>query len=87
MALRSSVVPARERLTYLFGEGALEELEGYDLSVESDVMEAVERFLPVPSESQLSRARSVVRTVVVRQILDNDPSATWRAWTLSLPRS
>jgi hypothetical protein len=73
------VAPGRERLTYLFGEEALVDLEGYDLTVESDLAEAVERFLPLPSDSQLAGARSAVRTVVVRQILNDDPPATWGA--------
>lgn len=70
-----------ERLIYLFGEAALEELGEYDLDVEADVMEAVERFLPVPAMrgAGVGGTRSAVRTIAVRQILNDDPPQTWRA--------
>jgi hypothetical protein len=69
----------RERLVYLFGEEALEVIDGYDLDSESDRMELVERFLPVPSDSPARGAREAVRTIVVTQILDDDPPAAWQA--------
>lgn len=69
----------RDRLMYLFGEETLAELDEYDLTVEADVIEAVERFLPLPPGSKLGDARSAIRTVAVRQILDDDPPQTWRA--------
>ncbi len=71
----------RERLVYLFGEEALVDLEDYDLDDESDVMELVDRFLPVPPSAPLDGARSAVRTIAVRQILDDDPPEAWRAVT------
>ena len=69
--------PDRERLTYLFGEEALADLDDYDLGAESDVMELVERYLP--ASGRLAGARSAVRAIAVRQILGDDPPATWRA--------
>lgn len=71
----------RERLAYLFGEEALADLDAYDLDVESDVMEFVERHLPVAKGSSVAGARSAVRTIAVRQILDDDPPEAWRAVT------
>ena len=68
-----------ERLRYLFGEEALGDLGAYDLDVESDVMDVVERFLPVPSALPNSGARSAMRAIAVRQILDDDPPEAWRA--------
>ncbi len=68
-----------ERLTYLFGDEALDDLRDYDLTVESDVMEVVERFLPVPDGRGIDGARSAIRTVVVRQIIDDEPPAAWLA--------
>ena len=61
----------------MFGEEALAELDAYDLDAESDVIEVVERFLPMPSDGE--GARSAVRTVAVRQILGDDPPAAWQA--------
>lgn len=69
----------RDRLIYLFGEETLAELDEYDLTVEADVIEAVERFLPLPPGSKVGDARSAIRTVAVRQILDDDPPQTWQA--------
>lgn len=71
----------RERLVYLFGEEALADLDDYDLDDESDVMELVDRFLPVPAGAPLDGARSAVRTIAVRQILNDDPPEAWRAVT------
>ena len=67
------------RLAYLFGEEALADLDHYDLDDESDLMEAVERFLPVPSGPLVAAARRAVRTIAVTQILNNDPPETWQA--------
>lgn len=70
----------RDRLVYLFGDDALELLDGYDLADEADVMELVERYLPVSRrEHGLGGAQQAVRTIAVRQIIDDDPPATWRA--------
>lgn len=65
---------------YLFGEEALDELDDYDLADEADVIEVVEQFLPAPDEGPLpDEVRSAIRTVAVRQILDDAPPATWQA--------
>ena len=78
MALASAGVEHdRERLVYLFGEDALADLDDYDLDAESDVIEVVDRFLPMPNDDE--GARSAVRTVAVRQILNDDPPAAWQA--------
>lgn len=69
----------RERLAYLFGDDALEQLVGYDLDDEADVIAAVERFLLDPSGSLVDGVRGAVRTVAVRQILDDEPPETWQA--------
>lgn len=69
----------RERLVFLFGEDALAEVDGYNLDEESDVIELVDRFLPLPDDASLTGPRSAVRTIAVRQILDDDPPATWQA--------
>ena len=70
----------RERLIFLFGEDALDELEAYDLDQEADVIEAVERFLPMPQTgSGADPLRAATRTVAVRQILGDNPPETWRA--------
>ncbi len=71
--------PDHERLKYLFGEEVLGDLGAYDLHVESDVKEVVERFLPVPAAVHDSAARSAMRAITVRQILDDDPPEAWRA--------
>ncbi len=63
----------------MFGEEALVDVDDYDLDDESDVMELVDRFLPVPAGASLDGARSAVRTIAVRQILDDDPPEAWRA--------
>ena len=73
------MAPERERLIFLFGEEALDHLDDYDLTVEADVMEAVERLLPVPRGSRVGDARAAIRTVAVRQILNDDPPEAWRA--------
>lgn len=64
---------------YLFGEEALDDLADYDLAQESDVMEVVERYLPLPADADMRSSRGALRTVAVRQILDNTPPETWRA--------
>lgn len=69
----------RERLVYLFGEEALVGLDDYDLDDESDVLELVDRFLPVPAGASVVGAQSALRAIVVRQILDDDPPEAWRA--------
>ncbi len=74
-----SVERERERLVYLFGEEALVDLDDYDLDVESEVMEVVERFLPAPDGPSLAGARSAVRAIAVTQILNDDPPEAWRA--------
>jgi hypothetical protein len=68
----------RDRLVYLFGEEVLVDLDDYDLGVEAEVMEVVERFLSAPAGPPFSGARAAVRAVAVRQILDDDPPETWR---------
>lgn len=73
------MAPERERLIFLFGEEALDHLDDYDLTVEADVMEAVERLLPSPRGSKVGDARAAIRTVAVRQILNDDPPEAWRA--------
>lgn len=62
----------------MFGEEVLAEVEGCDLDDESAVMSLVERFVPVRGRSQ-GGARSAMRVIAVRQILDDDPPQTWRA--------
>jgi hypothetical protein len=69
----------RERLVYLFGEEALVDLDDDDLDDESEVLELVDRFLPVPAGAPLGGPRSAVRAIAVRQILDDDPPEAWRA--------
>jgi hypothetical protein len=69
----------RERLVYLFGEEALADLDDYDLDDESDLMEVVDRFLPVPARQPAAGARAAGRTIAVTQILNDDPPETWRA--------
>ncbi len=69
----------RERLSYLFGEEALADLDVYDFDDESDVMELVDRFLSVPAGGSVAGARAAVRTIAVTQILNDDPPETWRA--------
>ena len=69
----------RERLVYLFGEEALAFLDDYDLDVESDRMEVVERLLPAPTDRPVDGARMAIRTIVVTQILNDDPPAAWHA--------
>lgn len=76
------MAPDRDRLIFLFGEHALDDLDDYDLSQESDIMEVVERFLPMPQDSvpgSVDSIRDVTRTVAVRQILGDEPPETWRA--------
>lgn len=68
----------RERLAYLFGEEALDEVDAYDLSDESDVMELVERFLPEPPGAEPNAARMAMRSVAVRQIFDDTPPEAWQ---------
>lgn len=63
----------------MFGEEALADLDDYDLDDESDLREAVERFLPVPSGLVAAGARAAVRTIAVTQILYDDPPEAWRA--------
>jgi hypothetical protein len=67
-----------DRLTFLLGPEALEEIEGYDLENESDRIEIVERYLPLPADAPTRQARMAVRTVAFNQILDDDPPETWR---------
>jgi hypothetical protein len=69
----------RERLVYLFGEEVLDDVDDYDLDNESDLMEVVERFLPVPPGRPIAGARAAVRTIAVTQILNDDPPEAWRA--------
>jgi len=66
-------------LAYLFGEAALVHIDDYDLDVEAELGEVVERFLPPPTGPRLSGAREAMRTVAVTQILNDDPPATWQA--------
>ena len=76
------MAPDRDRLIFLFGEHALDDLDDYDLSQESDIMEVVERLLPMPQDSvpgSVDSIRDVTRTVAVRQILGDEPPETWRA--------
>lgn len=68
----------RERLAYVFGEESLPEIEGCDLDDESEVTGLVERFMPVRGRSK-DGARSAMRVIAVRQILDDDPPEAWRA--------
>jgi hypothetical protein len=68
----------RERLAYVFGAEVLAEVEGCDLDDEFEVMGLVEQFLPVQGQSQ-GGARSAMRVIAVRQILDDDPPQAWRA--------
>jgi hypothetical protein len=72
------MVRERERLAFVFGEEALPEIEGCDLDDESEVMGLVERFVPVRGRSK-DGARSAMRVIAVRQILDDDPPEAWRA--------
>ncbi|MGE0305930.1 MAG: YecA family protein [Acidimicrobiia bacterium] len=69
----------RERLVYLFGEEALVDLGDYDFDDESDVLAFVERYLPMPAGAARDGARAAVRSVAVRQILDDDPPEAWQA--------
>jgi hypothetical protein len=66
-------------LRYLFGDEVFEALDDYDLGEESDLMALVERFLPAPSDPPLRAIGSAVRTIVVNQILNDDPPAAWQA--------
>ncbi len=67
----------RDRLEFLFGSDALPHLEEYDLDEEGDRIELVERFAPLPSGALQREARMAMRTVVITQILTDDPPETW----------
>ncbi len=73
------MTPDRERISFLFGEDALIDLDAYDLTVESDVVAAVERFMGPPSGSAVDGVRLAARTIAVRQVLGDDPPEAWLA--------
>ncbi len=73
------MAPDLDRISFLFGEDALTDLDAYDFDVESDVVAAIERFVAMPSGSAVDGMRSAVRTIAVRQVLDDDPPEAWRA--------
>ncbi|MFV0260034.1 MAG: YecA family protein [Acidimicrobiales bacterium] len=68
-----------ERLPLLFGDDVLDTLEEFDLDDETGRMELVERFAPLPPDvtGRGSGAQMALRTVVINQILDDDPPQTW----------
>lgn len=64
---------------FLFGEEALAGIGAYDLDVEADVAELVDRYMPRPSDRSAAGAIAAVRTIVARQVLDDTPPAAWQA--------
>lgn len=70
----------RRRLACLFGDDAVPLTEAYDLDVEADLAELVERLLPDGDPTSARGARLAVRRVVVAQILGDDPPETWLAF-------
>lgn len=66
-----------ERLRFVFGDGALELLDEFDLDDEAGRTEAVERFAPLPMDAAHRSGRMAVRTIAVTQILTDDPPEAW----------
>ncbi len=54
--------------------------EAYDLTVEADLAELVERLLPDGDRAPARGARLAVRQIVVSQILHDEPPETWLAF-------
>ena len=70
----------RRRLAYLFGDDAVPVTEAYDLTVDADIAELVERLLPDGDPTPARIARLAVRRMVVSQILGDEPPETWLAF-------
>ena len=70
-----------DRLRFLFGAAVLDDLDDLDeldLDEETDRIELVERFAPLPADAAQREARMAVRTVAVSQVLADDPPETWQ---------
>ena len=68
----------RERVTYLFGPDVLDVIDDYDLTDEADRMELVEEYLALPPHALQRSDRMAVLSVVVAQVLQDDPPEMWQ---------
>lgn len=69
----------QERLRWLFGDDVLEVIDEYDLDDHSDREALIEEYLPLPPNASERHRGIAVRTVVVAQILADDPPEVWAA--------
>lgn len=66
-----------ERLRFLLGLDDLGVLDEFDLEDESERMRVVEEFAALPSDAEERVLRMTFRTVVVSQVLLDEPPEAW----------
>ncbi len=66
-----------DRLEYLLGPDAAGIVADYDLDDESDRMELVDEYLPLPMDGPGREVRMAMRCVAFAQIVSDNPAATW----------